>query len=46
VSWGTGLVSIGQRAWTWNVFRIPEEAQPIHSDRDGANPKERLAAAE
>ncbi len=46
VSWATGLVSLGQRAWAWNVFRIPEEAQAIHGDRDGAKPEGRLAAAE
>lgn len=46
VSWWTGLISSGQRAWSWNVFRIPEETQPVFDDRNGANPKERLAAAE
>ena len=46
MSWATGLVSLGQRAWAWNVFRIPEEAQAVHGDRDGAKPEGRLAAAE
>jgi membrane glycosyltransferase len=46
VSWWTGLVSSGERAWRWNVFRIPEEAQPLFGDQNGAKPKERLAAAE
>jgi membrane glycosyltransferase len=46
VSWATGLVALGQRAWAWNVFRIPEEVQAVHGDRDGAKPEGRLAAAE
>jgi membrane glycosyltransferase len=45
VSWWTGLVSAGQLAWRWNVFRIPEEAAPVFGDQN-ADPKERLAAAE
>ncbi len=45
VSWGTGLVSVGKRAWAWNIFRIPEETQPVFGDRD-ANSEGRLAAAE
>ena len=46
VSWGTGLVSVGRRAWAWNVFRIPEESKPVYGDQDGAKPEGRLAAAE
>ena len=46
VSWWTGLISSGERAWRWNVFRTPEEAGPVFGDQNGANPKERLAAAE
>jgi len=45
VSWVTGLVSVGRRAWEWNIFRIPEEAQPVFGDRD-ASSEGRLAAAE
>jgi membrane glycosyltransferase len=46
VSWVTGLVSVGRRAWAWNIFRIPEEAQPVFGDQDGASSEGRLAAAE
>ncbi|WP_119388028.1 glucans biosynthesis glucosyltransferase MdoH [Taklimakanibacter lacteus] len=45
VSWVTGLVSVGKRAWAWNIFRIPEEAQPVFGDQD-TSPEGRLAAAE
>lgn len=45
VSWGTGLVSVGRRAWDWNVFRIPEESRPVLGSEDDAN-SEQLAAAE
>ncbi len=45
MSWVTGLVSAGRRAWAWNIFRIPEEAQPVIGERD-SKPEDRLAAAE
>nr|WP_281436026.1 glucans biosynthesis glucosyltransferase MdoH [Aestuariivirga sp. YIM B02566] len=46
VSWWTGLVSVGRRAYDWNIFRIPEESNPVSDSVDGANREKNLAAAE
>jgi membrane glycosyltransferase len=49
VAWATGLVSLGVLARSWNLFRIPEESDPVANTPfmpEGMTPAPRLEAVE
>jgi membrane glycosyltransferase len=45
ISWATGVRDYGVKAWAWNIFRIPEEADPTKAGADGKEDENPLLKA-